>query len=392
MLRRLLLAASLTAALSPAALLRVEIQERSDVLNYPYERIVGRAWFAVDPALPANRLVTDLDHAPRNANGQVEFSADLYILQPKNPRAGNGTVLFEVSNRGGKGALGMFNRAAGSSDPRTDQQLGDGFLFEQGYTVVWLGWQFDVPEGANLMRLYAPQAQGLKGLVRAEIVVDKKQLSHSVADRNHKPYPVLNPDDPALSLTVRDRVDGPRQTVPRAGWHIENGVDVVMKSGFEPGRLYELVYTAQNPAVAGLGMAAVRDMISFLKYSDAERPIKWAIACGTSQSGRFLRTYLYDGFNQDEKNRKVFDGVMAHVAGAGRGSFNIRFAQPSRDGHPFLNSLYPTDIFPFTDLEETDAVTGQKDGLLTHRTKAEYWPKIFYTNSSRSVKGKISVG
>jgi hypothetical protein len=394
MLRRLLLAAFLTTTLAPAALLRVEIQERSDVLNQPnerivpYERIIGRAWFAVDPGLPANRLVAHLDHAARNANGQVEFSADLYILQPKNPRAGNGTVLFEVSNRGGKGALAMFNRAAGSPDPRTAQQLGDGFLFEQGYTVVWLGWQFDVPEGANLMRLYAPAAQGLKGLVRAEIVVDKKQLSHSVADRNHKPYPVLNPDDPALSLTVRDRVDGPRQTVPRAEWHIENGTDIVTRSGFEPGRLYELVYTAQNPTVAGLGMAAVRDMISFLKHGDAERPVKWAIAAGTSQSGRFLRTYLYDGFNQDEQNRKVFDGVMAHVAGAGRGSFNIRFAQPSRDGHPFLNTLYPTDIFPFTDLEETDSVTGLKDGLLTHRGKAEYWPKIFYTNSSYEYYGR----
>jgi hypothetical protein len=115
-------------------------------------------------------------------------------------------VLFEVSNRGGKGALGMFNRAAGGTDPRTAQQLGDGFLFEQGYTVVWLGWQFDVPEQPGLMRLYAPASQGLKGLVRAEIVVDRKQLSHSVADRNHQPYPVLNPDDPALKLTVRDRV------------------------------------------------------------------------------------------------------------------------------------------------------------------------------------------
>ena len=401
MLRRIALSSILVAGISQAALVRIEVKERSDVLDAkpfgaagPYERIVGRAWFAVDPNLPANRIIVDIDKAPRNAEGQVEFSSDIYILKPKEAKAGNGSVLFEVSNRGGKGMLGIFNRAGGSTDPRTEREFGDGFLFEQGYTLVWLGWQFDVPDTANLLHFYAPAAKGLKGLVRAEIVVDRKELSHSVADRNHRPYLVINPDDPALTLTVRDRVEGPRQNVPRAEWHIEDATKVVMKSGFEPGRLYELVYTAQDPPVAGAGMAAMRDMISFLKYGGAKDPVlgdqnrylKRAVAFGVSQSGRFLRTYLYDGFNQDERSRKVFDGVMAHVAGAGRGSFNVRFAQPSRDGHPFLNTLYPTDIFPFTDLDETDG--GLTDGLLTHAMKPADWPKVFYSNSSYEYYGR----
>jgi len=399
--RRLTLSALLLSSLAQAALVRIEVKERSDVLDAKafgatgaYERIVGRAYFAVDPKLLANRIIVDIDKAPRNAAGQVEFSSDIYILKPKDARAGNGSLLFEVSNRGGKGMLGTFNRAAGATDPRTERELGDGFLLEQGYTLVWLGWQFDVPDTPNLMRFYAPVAKGLKGPVRAEITVDRQELSHSVADRNHRPYPVLNPDDAALTLTVRDRVEGPRQAVPRAQWHIENATNLVMNSGFEPGRIYELVYTAQDPPVAGAGMAAMRDMISFLKYGgakdevlgDQNRYLKRAVAFGVSQSGRFLRTFLYDGFNLDERSRKVFDGVMAHVAGAGRGSFNLRFAQPSRDGHPFLNTLYPSDVFPFTDFDETDG--GLTDGLLTHAMKPAEWPKVFYSNSSYEYYGR----
>jgi len=401
MLRRLALFALLLPVFGRAALVRIEVKERSDVLNGKafgsagaYERIVGRAWFAVDPKLAANRIVVDLDRAPRNADGLVEFSSDIYILKPKDPKAGNGSVLFEVSNRGGKGMLGIFNRAGGSTDPRSEREFGDGFVFEQGYTLVWTGWQFDVPDTPNLLHFYAPVVAGVKGLVRAEITVDRKETSHSVADRNHRPYPVLNPDDSALALTVRDRVDGARRTVPRADWHIEDASRIVMPAGFEPGRIYELVYTAQDSPVAGTGLAAIRDLISYLKYGGARdetlgeqnRYLKRAIAFGVSQSGRLLRTYLYDGFNQDERNRKVFDGVMAHVAGGGRGSFNIRFAQPSRDGHPFLNTLYPTDVFPFTDLDETEG--GLTDGLLTHAMKPADWPKIFYSNSSYEYYGR----
>jgi hypothetical protein len=161
-----------------------------------------------------------------------------------------------------------------------------------------------------------------------------------------------------------------------------------MTEGFDPGRLYELVYPAQDSPVAGLGFAAARDMVSYLKYGTAYGELKRAIGFGVSQSGRYLRTYLYYGFNQDEKGRKVLDGVMANVAGAGRGSFNQRFAQPSRDGHPFFNTLYPSDLFPFTDLDETDPVTGMKDGLLTHALKPEFQPRIFYTNSSYEYYGR----
>ncbi len=389
-------------ALLPAALLRLEVSERSDVLEGkpfatagPYERIVGKAYFAVDPSLAANKIIADIARAPRNEDGLVPFSADFYCLKPRDPHHGNHAVLFEVSNRGGKALLGTFDMG-GSLDPRIEHDFGDGFLLEQGYTLVWLGWEFDVPPSPDLMRLYAPVAQGITGLVRSEIIVDHKSLRQSLGDRGLQAYPAVDPDDPALTLTVREHADGPRRALPREAWHIEGGTHIVMPAGFEPGRIYELVYTAKDPPLVGLGPAAVRDLISFFTYGiandtvlgDQHDYIKHAYAYGVSQSGRFLRTFLYYGFNQDEQGRRVFDGMMVHVAGAGRGSFNHRFAQPSRDGHPFLNTFYPTDIFPFTDLAETDSETGITDGLLTHATPAAAVPRIFYTNTSNEYYGR----
>ena len=388
MLKRAWILSLCIPALLPAALLRIEVSERSDVLEGkafasagPYERIVGKAYFAVDPNLPANKIIADIAKAPRNGEGLVEFSADFDCLKPRDPKHGNHAVLFEVSNRGGKSMLDIFR--------------GD-MLLEQGYTLVWLGWEFDVPPGPNSLRLYAPVAQGITGLVRSEITLDHKATRQSLGDRSQLAYPVLNPDDPALTLTVREHADSPRRAVARDAWHIEGGTHIAMPAGFEPGKIYELVYTSKDPPIMGLGPAAVRDLISFFKYGieadtilgDHHDFIKRAYGFGISQSGRFLRTFVYYGFNQDEQGRRVFDGLMAHVAGAGRGSFNHRFAQASRDGHAFLNTFYPTDIFPFTDLPETDTETGVTDGLLTHATPPAAVPKIFYTNTSYEYYGR----
>lgn len=387
------------AAVLPAAVTQIRVTERSDVADLAYERIVARVHFAVDPALAANRIVRDLELAPRNAAGQVEFSADLYVLKPRDPAKGNGTLLFEVSNRGRKGLLSMFNLARSSPDPRTAADLGDRYLMEQGYTLVWLGWQWDVPEEPGAMRIELPRAMGVRGLVRAEWVADKPVKVISLADRTMIAYPVANPSDPKLTLTVRDLPASPRKTIPRSQWRFPDATHVELSAGFVPGKFYELVYEAQDPAIAGLGPAAVRDMISYLKYgggptifplADQRRFLKRAVGFGSSQSGRFLRTFLYSGFNRDEKDRQVFDGVWAHVAGAGRGSFNHRFAQPSRDGHPMLNSFYPTDIFPFTDLEQTDPETGERGGILVRARQEQVAPKMFYTNGSYEYWGRAA--
>lgn len=386
------------AVMSHAELHRLNIEDRINVLEGQsfggtgsYERIKGRAHFRIDPANSANKAVVDLRHAPKNAQGQVEFSADFYMLKPRDPAKANGTVLFEVVNRGGKGMLRHFNFARTSQDPITDEDLGDKFLLEQGFTLAWLGWQWDVADKPGYMKLHAPRASGVTGVVRSEFVPTSRVDVMSLADRDHTPYEAA--DGAPATLTVRELFDRGRTTIPPERWKFVDGGHIRVEGGLQPGLIYEMVYTAKDPAIAGLGFAAVRDLISALKNGglpgEKGTLLKRAIGIGTSQSGRFLRAFLYDGFNADEKGRKVFDGVWPHVAGAGRGSFNMRFAQPSRDAQPWTNFFYPTDIFPFTDTEQT-VTEGLKGGLLGKATAAGVVPKIFYTNGSYEYWGRAA--
>jgi hypothetical protein len=409
MILRTLVALLLVAAPVSAEVVRIEVTSRTDVLGGQsfgaaggFERLTGKIYFEIDLRNTANQIIADIDKAPRNAAGRVEFSSDFYLIKPKDPSRGNGTVLYEVSNRGGKGMIGFFNFGGGGVEPQTSAHFGDGFLLEHGFTLMWIGWQFDPPLREGLVRVYAPIAKdaggrAITGLVRSDFVVIKPATEASLADRGHQAYPVSDRTDPATVLTVRDSVEGGRRTIPRGQWQFtEDGKAVRLAAGFAPKKIYEVVYRAQDPPVVGVGPAAVRDTISRLKYHGAPElglapgAIKRAVAFGISQSGRFLRTYLYYGFNEDESHRKVFDGMMPHVAGSGRGSFNHRFAQPSRDAHPFINFFYPTDIFPFTDAEQTDPETGITDGLLTHATRPAFQPNIFYTNSSYEYWGRAA--
>lgn len=397
---RFLLIAILCACCAFARVRVVHVEERSDVLDGasfgnagPYERITARVHFVVDPKLPANRAVADIDKAPVNAEGMVEFSADLYLLKPRDSAKGNGTVLLEIPNRGGKGMLRTFQWAAGSNDPRTPEHFGDALLMRQGFTLAWLGWQFDVPRQPGILSIDVPRASGLTGPVRAEYVPVTRTQAMPLSDRNHLAYSSAAAGG---TLTVRDRRDGPRQTIPGEKWKMDAN-ELRMADGFEPGRIYEFVYTGKDPAIAGLGLAAVRDFIAFLKYDgspmllgDQPRFLKRAIGFGTSQSGRVLRMMLYQGFNADEKGRQVFDALWPHVAGAGRGSFNNRFAQPSRDAQPFGNFFYPTDVFPFTDSITKDPATGESGGLLTKAVEQKVVPKIFYTNGSYEYWGRAA--
>ena len=416
-LATLLTVLGLVASAASADVVRIEVRSRTDLVDGksfglvgPYEKLVGTIYFAVDPDNSVNRIITDIALAPRNADGFVEFHSDFFLVKPKEVERGNGTVLYEVSNRGGKAMLRYFNRGAGSLDPQTGEDMGDGFLLRSGFTLLWLGWQFDPPARNGLVRLYTPVATdngtAIEGVVRSEVVVRERVFDRSLADRNHVAYAVADPSDPANTMTVRDSADGPRRVIPRNQWTfgrweneqvVPDRTRVYLEGGFEPHKLYDIVYTAQNPPVVGLGPAAIRDTISRLKYgygateelSIPAGAIDRALAFGISQSGRFLRTFLYYGCNEDEGHRKAFDGVVSHVAGGGRGSFNHRFAQPSRDGHPYLNKLYPTDIFPFTDVEQTDPDTGMRDGLLA-RVEPAFMPKIFYTNSSYEYWGRAA--
>jgi hypothetical protein len=398
-------------AIASTEVVRVVIERREDVLGGrpfgafgAYEIIVGQVYFLFDPANPSNAQIVDLDKAPRNADGMVEAQANFMVLRPKDASNGRGTALLEVSNRGGKASLSYFNFAARSPNPVSEEDFGDGLLMQLGLTVIWVGWQWDVPLREGLLRLHVPVATDgenpLEGLVRADWTVDRAATSLALGHRNHVAYQASDAADPRNILTVREGRTAPRVTVPRDQWKfarqeegrvVPDPTSIYMEAGFAAGRIYELVYVAQGPRVVGLGLAAVRDMMSHAKYdSTSVFPVERGIAIGISQTGRFLRHFVYQGFNTDESGRKVFDGLMIHTAGAGRGSFNHRFAQPSRDAHRYSAFFYPTDIFPFSGRTQTDPESETTDGLFAHPLSPDHLPNIFFTNTGYEYWGRAA--
>lgn len=339
----------------------------------PYERLSGTIEFALDPRDPHNQRIVDLDRAPRAADGRVHFTSDLYVLQPVDASKGNGVVLVEVVNRGRKGLLGTFDGAAASSAPTTSAELGDGFLLREGYTLVFVGWEFDV--APPLMRLDAPPATGVSGRISVRFTLNERAPDATLSDARE--YSPVNPDDPSSSLTGRTLFWDTPVPIARSKWHFvtphTGAPAIALDGGFEPGLQYELTYRATGARVVGAGMAAIRDVGSAFRYR-TDLPVhgRTAYAFGVSQDGRFLREFLYDGFNVDEHGRRAFDAVWAHIAGAARGSFNERFGEPVSEA-PFV----PTK-FPFTDDAQT--LDGERGGLLAAYTP-EQRPKIFYTNT-----------
>ena len=388
----------LVSSVADARVVRLRIERREVILNGrafgaagPYEKLVGKVDFGLDPTLPRNGEIVDLKLAPRNARGEVESSADFYVLKPIDPRRGNGRLFYEVGNRGGKSILQTFQKAAGSSDPTTEAEFGDGALMRQGFTLLWMGWQWDVPVRPGTMRMEMPIAtengRRITGLVRGNFILNERAKEAPVADRNHLAYAPLEPNSADNVMTVRDDPTAKGQVIPRTRWHFVDGGTVALDGGFEPGRIYDVVYQSADPRVLGCGLSGTRDLVSFLKYdTSADNPtpgIRYATGWGVSQSGRFLRHFLYQGFNEDEQGRRVFDGVFDQVGGAGRGSFNHRFGQASRDALQFFNILFPVDLFPFTDGPETDPEGGATDSLLARAERTGTAPKVFHllTNS-----------
>jgi Alpha/beta hydrolase domain len=393
-----------------ARVVRVEITSRHDVLDGksfadagPYERVNGRVYFSVPVDNPHNRRIVDLANAVILKHGEVEFSADFIAVRPKEAHKGNGSMLLEIPNRGRSRILSLID--GGDWDAAKD--AGDGWLLQQGFTFVSLGWQWDA-SGADALKLYAPIAKEngktITGLLRGDVMLPKAMpeipLGHLILGNiGGVEYPVAAPDDPRNVLTVRDSRELPGAVIARADWQFAHTVDgklvpsdrhIHLNGGFQAGKLYQYVYVVADPVVAGLAFAAVRDFASYAKHApDAVTPAVRVYGEGISQNGRFLRNLLYDGFNADEQGHIALDGVLAHVAGAGRGSFNYRFAQPSRDAQPTSSVFFPTDIFPFTDQPEKDPETGEISGLLDRAVAEQVVPKVFFSNTSFEYWGRV---
>jgi hypothetical protein len=399
-----LLALLLAAFPLHARVLRVEVATRTDVLDGKsfgdagaYERITGRVYFSLPVNNQHNQQIVDLANAVNLKNGEVEFSAQFIAVRPRDATKSNGSMILEVPNRGRGAILSLVD--GGNWD--LAHNAGDAWLLRNGYTIVTLGWQWDAA-GDGALRFFAPIAKDhgktITGLLRGDLMLSKVlpeiPLGHLILGNiGGSEYPVSDPADPRNVLTVRDSRNAPRTVIPRSEWQFAHTVDgklvpsdrfIHLNGGFQPGKIYEYVYVVADPVVAGGGFAAIRDFASYAKHApDAIAPAQRVYGEGISQNGRFLRDFLYQGFNADEDGRIALDGVLAHVAGAGRGSFNYRFAQPSRDSHP-------TDIFPFTDQREHDPVTGETAGLLDRATREKVVPKIFFSNTSYEYWGRAA--
>ena len=398
--------------------LRIDLREPfADGMSFgyvgPYERIVGEVSFAVDPDDPAYGEVVDLQHAPRNGDGLVAYATDVYIVKPVDMARGNRRLLYDVNNRGNKRALQFFNDAVHSNEPRDAAHAGNGFLMRRGYTVAWSGWQGNILPGDGRLTMKVPAAArgdgDITGLVRAEFIAEGPGVTCFPLSGNEysASYETNSLDTLSASLTYREYEPDPRRPLGSDEWEFsrldEDGHPVsstshcYLSGGFKPGWIYELVYTAKNPLVLGLGFTGVRDLISFLLHAESDDygppnplrqdgvDIERAYAWGRSQSGRFLREFVYRGFNEDARGRRVFDAISPHVAGGGRVVLNYRFAQPGRYPRQHADHVYPSDQFPFAYDVTTDRLTGETDGILKRpatdplvihtQTSSEYWER-----------------
>src|SRR6266540_2484388 len=266
--------------IAPMAVTSLQITRRSVVLDGrpfgaagAYEKIMGVLRIGVDPVHPANQAITDLAAAPRNTAGLVECQADFYLLRPQDPARGNRRLLLDVPNRGRKVALGMFNSTPRVPDPSTPEDFGNGFLMRHGYTVAWCGWQHDVPRRDGLMALTVPAARGsggaITGLVRCEWRPNARVETLPLADRYHIPHPTMDLTDPDARLTVREHRGAAAVEVARGAWRFADASHASLEGGFEPGKIYELVYRSANPPLVGLGFLAVRDTAAWLRFAAA---------------------------------------------------------------------------------------------------------------------------
>lgn len=378
-----------------------------------YEWIAVTAVVRVDPEHPANRNIVDLAFAPRHAKGGVRYSTELLILRPENPACARSVLLYDVVNRGMQLAHAMFNDEPLQFGVADEPGQGNGFLMREGFTLVWAGWQSGL-DGQGLLHADFPVAtdhgRSITGQVQQETVFDNWENPGSV----RLAYPLAEPDHPQASVTVRARQSDPPHPLPTGSWRYvdERTISVDRPKDMDAGAIYEVVYLARDPMLAGLGFAVTRDIISFLRYGDADEQgnpnpladfrhsrsessstqeecrdadrviFDSAIAIGFSQSGRYLRDWLWQGFNTDGKGRPVFDGLLVFIAGARTTFTNVRWAQPDRFSRQHEDQRVYGNQFPFTYSVITDPVTGATDGILKQCLEAGNCPKLFHIDTS----------
>jgi Alpha/beta hydrolase domain len=390
----LLILSSCTTA--EAAVTKIEVTKRTPFAGGQaygstgaYERITGKFHGELDPKDPANAGIVDLDKAPKNAAGRVEYAADFDILKPVDMAKGNGTLFYDVNNRGNKVILLQFNSAAPANDPTSAEHGGNGFLMRQGFTLVWSGWIPGLSNAGGALRIDVPAAPGLEQVVWDEFLFNTRgEMGAKLA------FKAASTDKARAALYILDNHRTEPRLVPANHWEFADDSSVrLVPTGtpFPIGVLYQFTYPAANPFVSGIGFAATRDLISFLRNdasgenplaTDGRPSVRTTLAHGTSQSGRYLRDLLHRGLNEDESGRVVFDGMNIHIATA-QLFLNQRYAQTNRAFSLAYGFRGYGDVgFPFSYQPQKDPYTGKEDGVLSHCMARKNCPRITHTNTS----------
>jgi hypothetical protein len=412
--------AALTAAFFTAAqasdfqpVLRFEVISRSAAFGgvafgerRAYEQIRAVARLQIDPRDAANHLIVDLDRAPRDANGLVHYDVDVEILRPLSAAHARRVLVYDVVNRGNRTIQGLNGVGLGRAD-----DAGDGFLMRQGYTIVRSGWQGDIRQPGLIGARFPVATDGghpITGRVAAEAVFD--DLTTTLIKLS---YPAATLSQTTAVLTAREYPGDPAQVVTPNHWRYQDNQHVSLErpANMDAGAIYRFTYIARDPVVMGLGFSATRDLIAFLRHdsrdaagvpnpladigsADCERNAHGecanaaggifdsVVAYGGSQSGRYLRDWVWQGFNRDLAGRRVFDGLIAWIPGARRTFTNRRFSEPGRFSRQHEDHDVPGFDFPFTYTTMRDPVAGSSDGILRRCATDDTCPKIFHIDTS----------
>lgn len=364
-----------------------------------YEKLTGMVYGEVDPADPLNAIITDIELAPTNADGMVEYSAEVFILRPVDPAHGNHRVLYDLNNRGDMRAM-RLNEGGGGNNPATAEDAGNGFLMRQGYTILSSGWDALArpPDRINITVPIArnPDGTSIVGPSMEEWVVDDNETT-----RGELTYAPATLDPSKAQLYVRAEAMGERTEIPSSGWRYnDDGMSVsLLPEGtpFESGKLYDFVYEAKDPLVAGLGFAAIRDVADFFRNAQKDTAgnanplagnVEYILSYCISQPCRLVNDYLNLGFNETEGHERAIDGMLQWVGGADGVFMNYRFAQTFRTHRQRQARWFPEFQFPFADVVTTDPVSGQKEGRLRRCMESNTCPQMLTTNSDNEYWAK----
>jgi hypothetical protein len=370
-----------------------------------YEKLAGRVEGELDPADRHNSVITDIALAPRNARGKVEYEIDIMILRPIDRSKGNHKVWYELANRGRVVVFPEFNDAPERNDPTRAADAGNGFLMRQGYSILISGWDVTAAPDGNRFTMKAPIAVNPDGSPIVGPAMEEFVINDDHTTTGRLTYPAATLDRSKATLTMRVRYEDQPSIVPAGEWDYaeETGraIRLAGQTPFREGHLYEFVYQAKNPVVAGTGFAAIRDLASFVRnaqhddednvnplYGDATAIYT---ACD-SQPCRMMHDFLWLGFNADESGRRAVDGIVNWIGGATGIYMNYRFAQPFRTHRQHIARWFPEFQVPFTNQVLRDPVTGKTDGRLARCSASNTCPNIFEVNSANEYWDKNMSG